>query len=42
MTLIGAFLILYFSVDALAFAFKDLLIEIIDLLMLLLVEQNDG
>ena len=42
MTLIGAFLILYFSVDALAFAFKDLLIEILDLLMLLLVEQNDG
>ena len=42
MTLIGAFLILYFSVDAIAFAFKDLLIEIIDLLMSLLVELDDG
>ena len=42
MTLIGAFLILYFSVDALAFAFKDLLLEIIDLLMSFLVEKNDG
>ena len=42
MTLIGAFLILYFSVDAIAFAFKDLLLEIIDLLMLLLVELDDG
>ena len=42
MTLIGAFLILYFSVDAIAFAFKDLLLEIIDLLMSLLVELDDG
>ena len=37
-----SFLILYFSVDALAFAFKDLLLEIIDLLMSFLVEKNDG
>ena len=42
MTLIGAFIILYFSVDALAFAFKDLIQQIIDLLMSLLVEQKDG
>ena len=42
MTLIGAFIILYFSVDALAFVFRDLIKEIIDLLMSLLVEQSDG
>jgi flagellar biosynthetic protein FliR len=42
MTLIGAFLILFFSVDAIAFAFKDLIPSIIDLVMSLLVEPSDG
>ena len=42
MTLIGAFLILYYSVDAIAFAFKDLIQSIIDLVMSLLVEPSDG
>ena len=42
MTLIGAFLILFYSVDAIAFAFKDLIQSIIDLVMSLLVEPSDG
>ena len=42
MTLIGAFLILFYSVDAIAFAFKDLIQEIIDLVMSLLVRPSDG
>ena len=42
MTLIGAFLILFYSVDAISFAFKDLIQEIIDLLMSLLVGKSDG
>lgn len=42
MTLIGAFLILFYSVDAIAFAFKDLIQLIIDLVMSLLVEPSDG
>lgn len=42
MTLIGAFLILFYSVDAIAFAFKDLIQEIIDLVMSLLVRSSDG
>jgi len=42
MTLIGAFLILFYSVDAISFAFKDLVQEIIDLLMSLLVGKSDG
>ena len=42
MTLIGAFLILFYSVDAIAFAFKDLIQEILDLVMSLLVRPSDG
>lgn len=42
MTLIGAFLILFYSVDAIAFAFKDLIQSIIDLVMSLLLEPSDG
>ena len=42
MTLIGAFLILFYSVDAISFAFKDLIQLIIDLLMSFLLEKNDG
>ena len=42
MTLIGAFIILFYSVDAIAFAFKDLIQSIIDLVMSLLVEPSDG
>lgn len=42
MTLIGAFLILFYSVDAIAFAFKDLIQEIIDLVMSLIVRPSDG
>jgi len=42
MTLIGAFLILFYSVDAIAFAFKDLIQSIIDLVISLLVEPSDG
>ena len=42
MTLIGAFLILFYSVDAIAFAFKDLIQSIFDLVMSLLVEPSDG
>lgn len=42
MTLIGAFLILFYSVDAISFAFKDLIQSIIDLLMSFLLEKTDG
>ena len=42
MTLIGAFLILFYSVDAIAFAFKDLIQEILDLVVSLLVRPSDG
>ena len=42
LTLIGSFLILFYSVDALAFAFKDLVQTIIDLVMSLLLEPKDG
>ena len=42
MTLIGAFLILFYSVDAISFAFRDLIQKIIDLLMSLLVGKSDG
>lgn len=42
MTLIGAFLILFYSVDAITFAFKDLIQEILDLVMSLLVRPSDG
>ncbi|MDA7470107.1 flagellar biosynthetic protein FliR [Planktomarina temperata] len=42
MTLIGAFLILFYSVDAISFAFKDLIQLIIDLLMSFLLEKTDG
>ena len=42
MTLIGAFLILFYSVDAIAFAFKDLIQEMIDLIMSIIVDQTDG
>ena len=42
MTLIGAFLLLFYSVDAISFAFKDLIQLIIDLLMSFLLEKTDG
>ena len=42
MTLIGAFLILFYSVDAISFAFKDLIQEMIDLIMSIIVDQTDG
>jgi flagellar biosynthetic protein FliR len=42
MTLIGTFLILFYSVDAIAFAFKDLIQEMIDLIMSIIVDQTDG
>jgi flagellar biosynthetic protein FliR len=42
MTLIGAFFILFYSVDAIAFALKDLIQNIIDLIIPLLVDQRDG
>ncbi|MGY8902353.1 MAG: flagellar biosynthetic protein FliR [Flavobacteriales bacterium] len=42
MTLIGAFFILFFSVDAIAFALKDLIQLMIDLLVPLLVELGNG
>ena len=43
MTILGAFFILYFSVDALAFGFQDLARSILELLSSLLsVETNGG
>lgn len=42
MTLIGAFLILFYSVDAISFAFKDLIQLMIDLVMSVLLEKSDG
>jgi flagellar biosynthetic protein FliR len=42
MTLIGAFFILFYSVDAIAFALKDLIQNILDLVIPLLVDQRDG
>ena len=42
MTLIGAFFILFYSVDAIAFALKDLIQKILDLIIPLLVDQRDG
>ena len=42
MTLIGAFLILFYSVDAISFAFKDLIQEIIDLGVELNILKKSG
>ena len=42
MMMIGSFIILFYSVDAIAFVFKDLIQEMIDLIMSIIVDQTDG
>ena len=42
MTILGAFFILYFSVDALAFGFQDLANAILNLLNNLLLSETNG
>ena len=42
MTILGAFFILYFSVDALAFGFQDLANAILKLLNNLLLSETNG
>ena len=42
MMMIGSFIILLYSVDAIAFVFKDLIQVMIDLIMSIIVDQTDG
>ena len=42
MMMIGSFIILFYSVDAIAFVFKDLIQVMIDLIMSIIVDQTDG